>query len=131
MRIVARIPLPFDETIWNVPPSELMREAMFDSAAGCVFQRVVYQLADDAIENHLDIRVVAFRVQVGRKADFHIVDSGAFVDEVLHAAHQSEIVQHVGRQIVRYFAQRADGFVDDRGRVVDDFALFVVAFVAG
>ena len=35
MRIVARIPLPFDETIWKVPPNELTREAMPQSIMAC------------------------------------------------------------------------------------------------
>ena len=31
MRMAARMPLPLDETIWNVPPNELTRDAMFDN----------------------------------------------------------------------------------------------------
>lgn len=45
-----------------------------DAVAGGVFERVVDQLADDTVENHLHILFVTLFTEVGRKAYLLVVD---------------------------------------------------------
>ena len=95
-----------------------------------MLERVVDQLADHPVEDHLDVRIEPLRTEVGREADFHVVHRGALVDEVLHAPRQPEVIEHVGRKVVRNLAQRTDRLVDHIGRIVDDLLLLGAAFVA-
>ena len=95
-----------------------------------MLERVVDQLADHTVEDHLHVRVVALGSQVGGEADLRLVHRRTARHEVLHAARQAEIVEHVGREVVRNLAQRADRLVDHVGCVVDQLALRVVVLLA-
>ena len=77
-----------------------------------MFERVGNQLAHHAIHDHLYVGVVTLASQIGGERDLHLVQGGRAVDEVLYPARQSEVAQHVGREVVRYLAQRAQGLVD-------------------
>ena len=94
-----------------------------------MLERVVDQFADHAIENHLDVGVVTFRTEVRRETDLHVVHRSALVDEVLHAPRQPEVIEHVGRKVVRNLAQRTDRLVDHIGRIVYDLALLGVVLL--
>ena len=95
-----------------------------------MLERIVYQLADHPVEDHLHVRIVTFGAEVGREADLHVVHGRTLVDEIPHAPRQSEIVEHVRRKVVRNLAQRADRLLDHIGRIVDDLALLGAALVA-
>lgn len=84
-----------------------------DAVAGSVFERVVDQLANHAVENHLHIPFETLVTQVGREANLFVVDGRAAVDEVLNGTPQSEVLQDVGREVVRDFTHRADSLLDD------------------
>lgn len=88
-----------------------------DAVAGGVFERVVDQLADDTVENHLHILFVTLFTEVGRKANLLVVDGRATVDEVLNGTPQSEVLQNVWREVVRDFTHRAYGLLDDAAGV--------------
>lgn len=88
-----------------------------------MFERIIHQFANDTIENHLDVGIIALRAKVGRETDLHVVHRRTLSHEVLDAPRQAEIVEHMRRKVVRNFPQRADRLVDHISRITDDLLL--------
>ena len=89
---------------------------------------VVYQLADDPIENHFDVGIETLGMQIGRKMNLHAAVRQP-ADKIGHGASQSEVFQNMRAQIDRNLAQTADGLVDYVAGVSQNLAAALVGLI--
>ena len=119
-----------DLVIPVVEPDQAVDADQRHRGLGCarVLDAVVYQLADDPIENHLDVGIETLGMQIGRKMNLHAAVRQP-ADKIGHGASQSEVFQNMRAQIDRNLAQTADGLVDYVAGVSQNLAAALVGLI--